>query len=72
MKLKIEYCGEWNYYPKAAGLAESIKHKFQDLEIEYVEGSGGIFDVYLDENKIYSKFETGRFPDASEVIARIK
>jgi selenoprotein W-related protein len=34
-----------------------------------IAGSGGIFDVKLDGALIYSKAETGRFPEAGEVTA---
>ena len=37
-----------------------------------IEGSHGIFDVRLDGELIYSKDETGRFPDNDEVILLVK
>jgi len=36
-----------------------------------VKGSGGIFEVVLDGRTIYSKHETGRFPEPGEVLERI-
>jgi selenoprotein W-related protein len=36
-----------------------------------VKGSGGIFEVVLDGNTIYSKHETGRFPEPGEVVGLI-
>ena len=41
-------------------------------EIELVAGSNGIFDVSLDGNMVYSKFEQGHFPQADEIIQLIK
>ena len=41
-------------------------------EIELIAGANGIFDVSLDSNMIYSKFEQGHFPAADEIIQRIK
>ena len=41
-------------------------------EIELVAGANGIFDVSLDGNMIYSKFEEGRFPQTDDIILRIK
>ena len=32
-----------------------------------IEGSGGIFDVKKDGKLIYSKHETGRFPEQDEI-----
>jgi len=36
-----------------------------------VKGRGGIFDVTLDGELLYSKHETGRFPSAGEVEAEV-
>lgn len=37
-------------------------------EVRLVKGSGGIFDVVVDGRMVYSKDETGRFPDPGEVL----
>ncbi len=34
-----------------------------------MKGSGGVFDVVADGRKVYSKHETGRFPEPGEVVA---
>jgi selT/selW/selH-like putative selenoprotein len=36
-----------------------------------VRGGGGIFDVKVDGEMIFSKHAAGRFPEESEVLARI-
>ena len=41
-------------------------------DIELVAGSNGVFDVSLDGNMIYSKFEEGRFPQTDNIVERIK
>jgi selT/selW/selH-like putative selenoprotein len=47
-------------------LAAEIKRKFGVQPI-LIEGSGGIFDVKADGKLIFSKDETGRFPEPDEV-----
>ena len=42
------------------------------MKAELIEGRGGIFDVVVDGRLIYSKHETGRFPDHEEVLSRLK
>jgi selT/selW/selH-like putative selenoprotein len=37
------------------------------VEAKLVAGSNGIFDVIADGNLVYSKFQTGRFPEPGEV-----
>jgi len=48
-------------------LAAEIKKKF-GVDPVMIEGQGGIFDVKLDGKLIYSKHETGRFPEHDEVL----
>ncbi|NQT41097.1 MAG: SelT/SelW/SelH family protein [Planctomycetes bacterium] len=41
-------------------------------EAKLIEGSGGIFDVTVDGKLVYSKGQTGRFPEPGEVLALVK
>jgi len=38
---------------------------------ELIEGGGGIFDVTVDGERIFSKQEVGRFPESEEILARL-
>ena len=42
------------------------------IETELIRGGKGIFDVIVDGQKIYSKYETGRFPEDEEVLAQLR
>ena len=35
------------------------------------KGTGGIFDVHLDGELTYRKFDTGRFPTEQEIITQV-
>lgn len=37
------------------------------VEANLVPGKGGIFDVIVDEKLVFSKFESGRFPNPGEI-----
>jgi len=52
--------------PKAASLAEELRQSV-DVEAHLVAGGGGVFDVFVDGNLVFSKAQTGRFPDPGEV-----
>jgi predicted Rdx family selenoprotein len=41
------------------------------VEPRLIEGRGGVFDVKIDETMIYSKHETGRFPEFDEIASAI-
>lgn len=42
------------------------------VEANLVPGGNGIFDVIVNEKLVFSKFETGRFPNPSEVVEKLK
>jgi selenoprotein W-related protein len=57
--------------PQAASLAARIRQEF-GLEPELIKGANGVFDVAVDGKLVYSKDQTGRFPDESEVIETMR
>ena len=71
MKVTIEFCHVWNYYPRAAGLAEELKKAVKDIDIELIKSSGGVFEVVADGNLIFSKRDSGRFPTPEEIIGQL-
>lgn len=68
MKVSIEYCGMWNYLPNASSLEDELKFKYDDIDVNLIEGSGGIFDVYFNDDLIFSKKLLNRFPNKGEII----
>jgi selenoprotein W-related protein len=44
----------------------------QKLEVTLIPGSNGIFDVTLDGNLLFSKRESGRFPESNEIIGLMR
>jgi selT/selW/selH-like putative selenoprotein len=51
-------------------LAERIHKKYQ-VQPVLIEGGGGIFDVKLDDELIFSKHQVDRFPEGDEVLDAI-
>lgn len=41
-------------------------------QVELDRGGGGVFDVFVDGELVYSKADTGRFPKAGEVTKILK
>ncbi len=39
--------------------------------VELIAGSGGVFDVKIDENLVYSKATTGTFPEEDALIQEL-
>jgi len=50
--------------------AEDLLHDYQHVieELTFVTGSGGIFDVEVDGEMLYSKKQTGRHAEPGEVL----
>ena len=71
VKVDIHYCAEWNYKPNAASLADELRKAF-GVDVKLVPGRNGIFDVIVDGKLVFSKFEVGRFPEAGEVVSKLK
>ena len=42
------------------------------MQAELIKGAGGVFDVTADGKLIYSKHQTGRFPDNDEVLQALR
>jgi len=49
-------------------VADIVSSKFGNkVEIDLIPSSGGVFEVTIDGETLFSKKETGRFPDQDEV-----
>ena len=72
LKISIEYCREWNYEPRASSLEAELKKELgQTLDVELIAGSGGVFEVIVDNRLVFSKRNKGRFPHKGEIAKLI-
>ncbi|BBG24660.1 SelT/SelW/SelH family protein [Sulfuracidifex tepidarius] len=69
--LKIIYCRPCGYIDKALDLARDVLSYFQDIEVVLSQGEKGIFDVYLNQKLLFSRYEEKRFPDNQEILKKI-
>lgn len=67
--IEITYCTQCRWLLRAAWLAQELLTTFeQDLySVALKPGTGGIFEITLDQQLIFSRKEAGRFPEAKEV-----
>ena len=70
----IEYCVPWDYVPQAASLAETLMNEFSwDISgISLIPADGGAFEVSVGDKLMYSKLETGEFPEESILVDQIR
>ena len=67
MKISIEYCAMWNYLPKASSLEAELRNNFPEADILLISSGGGVFEICLNDNLIFSKKSLNRFPDVGEI-----
>ena len=67
MKISIEYCAMWNYLPKASSLEVELNDNFPQADISLISSGGGVFEISLNGDLIFSKKALNRFPESGEI-----
>lgn len=52
-------------------MAGLLQNRYDDIEVELIEGSGGAFEVRRGGELVFSKLSAGRFPDDAEVFSAL-
>jgi selenoprotein W-related protein len=73
-RVEIEYCTQCRWLLRAAWLAQELLTTFEaELgEVALVPGSGGVLDVRLDGELIFSRASAGRFPESRELKQAVR
>ncbi len=73
-QVSITYCTQCRWLLRAAWLAQELLTTFeQELgEVALRPGTGGIFEIQVDGELIWSRKDEGRFPEAKEVKQRLR
>ncbi|HXV09214.1 MAG TPA: SelT/SelW/SelH family protein [Burkholderiales bacterium] len=68
-RVEIEYCTQCRWLLRAAWLAQELLSTFEAEvgEVALRPGSGGVFEVRVDGETVWSRKERGRFPEAAEL-----
>ena len=67
MKISIEYCAMWNYLPRASSLEVELTKDFPEANVSLISSGGGVFEISLDDDLIFSKKSLNRFPEDGEI-----
>ena len=71
-EVKIVYCSPSGFATQAKELQNLITNEFKNnIRVKLEKGDKGIFDVYLEGKKIFSKFKEKRFPDFEEIREKV-
>ncbi len=73
-RLEIEYCTQCRWLLRAAWVAQELLTTFQSElgEVALLPGSGGVFEVRLDGEVVWSRAREGRFPELKELKQRVR
>lgn len=68
-RVVIRYCTQCRFVLRATWLAQEMLMTFGEAlgELALVPGSGGVFEVYLDGELLFSRQREGRFPESKEL-----
>lgn len=73
-RVEIEYCTQCRWLLRAAWLAQELLTTFSDdlREVALLPGTGGVLEVRVNGETIFSRAEQGRFPEAKELKQRVR
>jgi selenoprotein W-related protein len=73
-RVEIRYCTQCRWLLRAAWMAQELLATFESEldEVALRPGSGGVFDVLVDGEAVWSRAREGRFPDAAELKRRVR
>ena len=73
-RVEIEYCTQCRWLLRAAWMAQELLTTFEQEvgEVALIPGRGGVFDVRLDGEVIFSRQQQRRFPESKEVKQLLK
>lgn len=73
-RVEIEYCTQCHWLLRAAWMAQELLTTFETelAQVALVPGTGGIFEVRLDGETLYSRKAEGRFPESKELKQLIR
>lgn len=73
-RVEIEYCSQCHFILRAGWMAQELLTTFADElgEVALMPGTGGIFEVRLNGERLWNKKQDGRFPEPKEIKQLIR
>jgi selenoprotein W-related protein len=73
-RVEIEYCTQCRWLLRAAWLTQELLTTFETelRAVSLMPGTGGVFEVRLNGAVIFSRKESGRFPESKELKQLIR
>lgn len=73
-RITITYCTQCRWMLRSAWMAQELLSTFDgDISaLTLCPGTGGIFEVHVDDQRVWSRKDEGRFPDITELKQRVR
>lgn len=73
-RIAIQYCTQCNWMLRSAWMAQELLHTFSDSlgEVALVPGTGGIFEIRIDNVVIWERVKDGGFPGPKDLKQRVR
>lgn len=73
-RAEITYCTQCRWLLRAAWMAQELMTTFeQELSsVTLTKGTGGIFEVHVDGERLWSRKDRGRFPEITELKQAVR
>ena len=73
-RIEIEYCTQCRWLPRAAWMAQELLTTFSTEigELALVPGTGGVFEIRINDEPVWSRTEKGRFPEIKELKQAVR
>jgi selenoprotein W-related protein len=73
-RLAIRYCARCRFLLRATWVAQEVLTTFPEGlgEVALIPGTGGVFEIWLDDRLLFSRREAGRFPESKELKQAIR
>jgi selenoprotein W-related protein len=68
-RVEIVYCRRCRFVLRAGWLAQELLLTLGDVvgELALVPGDGGVFEVWVEGERVFSRADAGRFPESKEL-----
>ena len=73
-RVEVEYCTQCRWMLRAAWLAQELLTTFEDdlAEVALLPGKGGVFEVRVDAETVWSRETERGFPQPKELKQRVR
>ncbi|MEM2967390.1 MAG: Rdx family protein [Candidatus Caldarchaeum sp.] len=77
MNVRIVYCVPCGHLPQAIELAKNLLSRYgqrlnKNFSVTLDTSDGGTFEVYVDDERVFSRHQERRFPTANEIAEAVE